>query len=441
MIKDRSNKSNASSQFAASRSILHRAPTEKKGDLGQSVSIENYFGGSQGSQSNPFASAHATKSRDNPPRKSFRRADTTGKQPTRRIRYNYGSNLLPAEAQTSQSLPVDATVGGTTSSVALRPGSAGTSGINNQQDIQSNVFQTTRRAPIDATSLGANPTDPTQVVIQNLGKKFRNARRSGGIGTTERESHGNSSRERGNRPPSKWNRDKNDEASDRPRRGGSDSQNGRIDHSLDVSPEEEEYKKTMEEIKRGSPVAYNPEQPTLESLSGLGPALAVNTHGMSEIVIERLRRMELIRERAVQEVEVLARMKVAERTPRFVSKEQEELTMKRVEQILKMQHSHGPDQEAGKEGEKVASGENELDIPQEKKDALLHHLLSGSYHLARPAVEDGRDIIGHVARLANSNGSYRPKDEEALLRKIHTLLPAARRTSQGVSQAESAGLA
>ncbi len=149
--------------------------------------------------------------------------------------------------------------------------------------------------------------------------------------------------------------------------------------------------------------------------------------------------MELDRERAVQEIEVLARMKIAERTPRFATKEQEELTMKRVEQLLNKHPSHGPDKKAGKEGEKVAGGENELEIPQEKKDALLHHLLSGSYHLARPAVEDGRDIIGHVARLANSNGSYRPKDEQSLLQKVQTLLPAVRRTTPGMSQARSAG--
>lgn len=346
----------------------------------------------------------------------------------------------PRQSQPSQSTPVDATMFGTTRSASHQLAAKRIGQVNNQPNTQSNEFRPTRPGPIDATSLGADPSISSHTVIHRFSEQFRAARRGGRIGTTGGVRPGNFSRNAREEFTSQGNRGRDKGASSRPRRSKKDHQKDLVDHHQELSPEEVAYKQDREAAQRGSPVPFKPEQPTVESLSHMAPALAVSTQGMSEIVLERLRRIDVDRERVVRDVEVLARMKVAGLTPRFENLEQEGLTMQRVEQLLKTQTSHNGDMDVEKEREEGPDGNSKHDIPEVIKNALVQQLVSGSYNMRHPAIDDGRDILGHVGRLANRNGTYRPTDEQSLLRKIQSLLPSARRPPAAVGQrAEATG--
>lgn len=327
----------------------------------------------------------------------------------------------------NESIRVNATAFGTRRSASHELIINQTGQIDNRSTTKSYKAQPTRPALVDATSFGADPFTSSRTVINQLGRQFRDARKGGSIGTTGGARRGNFSRDDGKESTSRWNSDRSKQASSRPRRGKKDPDKNFIEHQVESSPEEMEYTRARQIAQRGSNVAFKPEQPTMESLSHMAPALAVSTQGMSEIVLERLRRIDLDRERVVQEVEVLARMKVAGLFPRFENNEQEGLTMKRVDQLLSMQPSHNGDTKVEKEGEEVLEADSKHDIPEMIKTALVQQLVSGTYNMRHPAIDDGRDILGHVGRLADRNGSYRPADEQSLLRKIRNLLPADRR--------------
>lgn len=258
---------------------------------------------------------------------------------------------------------------------------------------------------LDATSFGADPSNLSRAMIHRLSNRSRSA-----ISRSSRETNG------------------------LPRRRKNSRDKVLIDHQEETSPEEIEYRKNRHATQRGSPVAFKPEQATKESLSRMGPALVVTTHGMSNIILDRLRQIELEREHVVGKVEVLARMKVAGIPPRFENREQEDLTMKRVEQLLSNPTARDSDLEIRKGEDETLNRNSKHEIPEVIKDDLVRHMVSGFYNMRHPAVDDQGDVLGHVGRLANRNGSYRPADEQSLLRKIQTLLPAVSSSSVKVGQ-------
>lgn len=437
MVQRLFDKSEAPSQFAASRSIKFKSPPVRKTPFGQPIK-ETYVISDKPQPNTPSPTNNSH--RDSSPRSfRFRNSIDKGTNPSskeiqpqesqspershfRKTQSNPSSNFKSTTAQISHSAPVDATILG-----SVRPGSRPlvihrVGQVNKQPDMQSNESQFTRPSPVNAMNLGADPSKSPNLVIRRLDNQFRTIRKGGRTGDGRSGNFSRDKDDRYSRGAGRNEKKKGD--SSKNRRRGNNGEKELTDLAQERSPEEIQYRETTEAAKWGSLVPFSPEEPTLENLSGLGPALAVSTQGLSEIVGERLQKIDKNREDEVREVEILARAKVAGRTPRFKNKEQEALTLKRVEQILTMNGNREVQTEKEKEREPDENN-TDLQIPQETKDALVHQLLSGSYHMVHPAVDGPRDILAHVQRLANRNGSYHPTNEQALLRKIKTLLPVA----------------
>ena len=338
------------------------------------------------------------------------------------------SNIQFRRVQSSSNSSVDATAFGATRSASHHLIKPRADRHNHRSNIQVNGSQPSRQAPIDATSLGSDPAQLSQSLIQRVSNQFRSNRGAVRNGITGGVRRGNFSRGEGKEQTSRSSRTKKSG----PRRRKNDSDNELVDYQEEASPEVIEYRKSRQALRRGFPVAFTPEQPTVESLTGMAPALAASTQGMSKFVLERLRQIELERERVVKRVEVLARMEVAGVKPHsetFENKEQEDRTKKRVEQLLSIPHTHSGDAKVGKETKETPDKDNMHEIPEVIKTDLVGKLVSGSYQMQHPAVDDGRDILGHAGRLINRNGSYRLADEQSFIQKIQNLLPVRKGSS------------
>lgn len=202
-----------------------------------------------------------------------------------------------------------------------------------------------------------------------------------------------------------------------------------IDNVIEYSPEEMKYARAREAAQRGSIVAFKPEQPTMRSLGHMAPTLAVSMQDTSETVLERLRRVDLDRERVVPDMELAARTTIAGHLSRSVNNKQEDLSQSRVKQKSILRPSHNVDtrveRDEKKEGQgdengQVADGSGRYDSPQQIEAATPPQ--SQLPNMQRLAVDGSHDIMNHAVRLAVRNGSFRPADQQHFLRVVEKLI-------------------
>lgn len=192
----------------------------------------------------------------------------------------------------------------------------------------------------------------------------------------------------------------------RPRHGGRDAV-PRKSQTKDWNDDERRYIAAKVAKETEKPVVYQPEEVTQESLIGMGPALALGTWGMSEVVEERLRRLQWKRDQNAEELETLAKMHI-ERKHLWLSKERMEEVELRAKQILAGTITNEPG----------VGGEDHV-LSEEVKTEMMRKLLGGRYVLPHHALGD---VMRDIKRLACRNGSYFPEDTASLTQKAKTLL-------------------
>lgn len=144
---------------------------------------------------------------------------------------------------------------------------------------------------------------------------------------------------------------------------------------------------------------FEPASITQETYSGIGPALASGTFGMSEVLGEQL---------------LMAKKYLEGGFIQWDSKEQKADVMTLAESLktLEEQEAHSQDGEKGKS----------LSAKTEKQtQELMQKLLGGKYEMMKP--QPGKDVLGNVARHINRNESYFPDDQRILLEKVKSILP------------------
>lgn len=190
----------------------------------------------------------------------------------------------------------------------------------------------------------------------------------------------------------------------------------------------------------------------MEALRGCGPALALGTWGMSEIVEERLARIEGKRDNIAEWVEFWAKKMVAGEHVSCPSSCWK-AAVHRAEQLQaaargQQQEPHNSSATAAASPSvtslaDIADDSNNNDttgndwnnpphvFSDEQKDALMRKLVGGNYELIGSG--NGSSIGGEknglteqiLRRYAARNGTYFPEDGEALVRRARLLLDRA----------------
>lgn len=157
--------------------------------------------------------------------------------------------------------------------------------------------------------------------------------------------------------------------------------------------EEKEYTKQKRVEETTQSIAYEVTDVNRESFGGLGPAVVSGEWGMSEVLGGRL---------------LLARSLLNGEYVEWHSKEQKADVMTLVEKL---------------KDEKKRNTSPSLSAEAEQQTQnLMQKLLGGKYEFTKP--QQGRDILGNVARHADRNESYFPMDQQSLLEKVRGLMPA-----------------
>ena len=191
------------------------------------------------------------------------------------------------------------------------------------------------------------------------------------------------------------------------RRGGGAGK-GRSDRGppVDVwTAEEKEYFEEKREREAPKLKQFDPKLPQSD-LNNVRPAMVSGPRGMGALLGDRL---------------LLARRLLNNEIIIWESKEQK-ADVTTLAEILKAERQAKSTQDG-------ADKTTTLPNTQAQTDALMQKLWGGKYELVRPTQE--KDIIGHVARQADRNESYYAEDEESLLEKIRSLLPAEQARNVG----------
>ena len=184
-------------------------------------------------------------------------------------------------------------------------------------------------------------------------------------------------------------------------RGGGGDRDAGSGFSVPVwNDEEKEYFKQKEAAEAQKTLPFNPEDVSVNTYTGVGPALVSGIHGMSEVLGERL---------------LLAQKYLDGGFIQWDSKEQRADVMTLVERLKIKEEEVKHDKPAG--------NNNSLpSITEAQTQELMQKLLGGKYTMVKP--RPGKDILGNVAMHVDRNESYFPADQESLLEKVRSILPA-----------------
>lgn len=157
--------------------------------------------------------------------------------------------------------------------------------------------------------------------------------------------------------------------------------------------DERRYMKEEKEKKSTKSTHFEPGLISPETFSGLGPALGSGEQGISEALGAKIHLAQRVLEGEYVE---------------WYSKEQKKDVMTIVN-VMKKERKSNAASSLSTEAEYQTQG-------------LLQKLLGGKYEVTKPQQE--KDILGHVARHADRNESYYPTDQQSLLEKVRSIVPA-----------------
>lgn len=166
--------------------------------------------------------------------------------------------------------------------------------------------------------------------------------------------------------------------------------------------DERRYMKEETEKKSTKSTHFEPKVISPETFSGLGPALGSGEQGISEILGAKIHLAQRILEGEYVE---------------WYSKEQKADVMTIVN-VMKRKRKSDAASSPSTEAEHQTQG-------------LLQKLLGGRYEVTKP--QQDKDILGHVARHADRNESYYPTDQQSLLEKVRSIMPAGNTTKARVT--------
>lgn len=151
---------------------------------------------------------------------------------------------------------------------------------------------------------------------------------------------------------------------------------------------------------------FTPDAVNLETLTGMGPAVAVSDWGMSEVVGDKLIRLEKMKE--LEKPPPLARL--TRRTPPSSTTAADESGT-----------SEQKDQNKVKGLKKSADSRPHLTA--QRKGSLVKQLLSGQYPMMS-AKESKGPIIDGVWKYGSRNETYLTSNASKLVKKVARLVPA-----------------
>lgn len=151
---------------------------------------------------------------------------------------------------------------------------------------------------------------------------------------------------------------------------------------------------------------FTPDAVNLETLTGMGPSVAVSDWGMSEVVGDKLMRLEKMKE--LEKPPPLARL--TRRTPHSSTTAADESDT-----------SEQKDQNKVKGLKKMADSRPHLTA--QRKGSLVKQLLSGQYPMMS-AKESKGPIIDGVWKYGSRNETYLTNNASKLVKKVARLVPA-----------------
>lgn len=150
---------------------------------------------------------------------------------------------------------------------------------------------------------------------------------------------------------------------------------------------------------------FTPDAVNLETLTGMGPAVAVSGWGMSEVVGDKLMRLEKMKE--LENPPPLARL-TRRKPPSSTTAAQEsgaseQKDQNKVKGLKKLADSHP--------------------LTAQRKGSLVKQLLSGQYPMMS-AKESKGPIIDGVWKYGSRNETYLTSNASKLVKKVARLVPA-----------------
>ncbi|KAL9029775.1 MAG: hypothetical protein Q9196_002017 [Gyalolechia fulgens] len=180
---------------------------------------------------------------------------------------------------------------------------------------------------------------------------------------------------------------------------------------------------------------YTPTEISVDSLQGMGPALACGERGMSETVGERMIQVNKDQAAYDERISELARKWAEGEFCHFRSKRERDHTTKTVERNLAGVGDNAKRDE-GKEKEQMGLMDTRM---EEEVGKLATRLLRGEYSIGPLGKGPTAELL---ERYTTKKETYLPKDRQSLAGQISTLLPlkaapstaspAARRTNRSV---------
>ncbi|KAL8932996.1 MAG: hypothetical protein Q9216_006571 [Gyalolechia sp. 2 TL-2023] len=213
---------------------------------------------------------------------------------------------------------------------------------------------------------------------------------------------------------------------------GGDARDDPRDSQEELSTEEVEYLQTKDSIADyndtifGGHAAghirpnqfktYTPTEISLDSLQGMGPALACEEWGMSETVGEKMIQVNKAQTEYDERINELAQKWAEGEFCHFRSKQERNHTMKTVERNLAGIGDNAKLDEE-KEKEKMSLMDRRM---EEETEKLATKLLKGEYYVGPLGKGPTAELL---ERYTLKNETYLPKDRQSLAGKISTLLP------------------
>lgn len=150
---------------------------------------------------------------------------------------------------------------------------------------------------------------------------------------------------------------------------------------------------------------FTPDVVNLESLAGLGPAVAVSEWGMSEVVGDKLNRLEKMKE--LEKPPPLARL--TRRTPPLSINAGDEIGT--------------PEQKDQNKAKDLKTTTEPYPLTAQRKGSLVKELLSGQYPMMGAKQSRG-PVIDRVWKYGNRNETYPTSNASKLVKKVARLVPA-----------------
>ncbi|KAL9576435.1 MAG: hypothetical protein Q9212_007098 [Teloschistes hypoglaucus] len=173
---------------------------------------------------------------------------------------------------------------------------------------------------------------------------------------------------------------------------------------------------TAQYARKPRSTTYTPAIPSLETFEGQGPAIACGEWGMSETVIDTLKRVNLHQDEYDERISKLAQLWEAGEFCQFRNPREKEDTLKTVERNLAGQGDNAALDEM-KEKERMELVDTRM---KEERAKLATRLLKGDYYIGPLGKGPTAELL---ERYTRKNETYLPKDSLALAGKIGTLLP------------------